>query len=344
MRSGSTTIISACQITPTAFAGGIVDVYRYPKYSWYMYQSQRNPKIIMPGISSGPMVFIANQWRNGSPTSVTVFSNCDTVSLYLNGNLVATQKPDTGGHTANLEHPPFTFKVGTWTTGTLAANGIIGGVVVATDTVRTPLTATKVAVQIDTARTQLKADGSDIAIIYASIVDNNGTVMPTATNPVTFTVTSGPGKLITPDGNPVAAIGGIAEAYIQTEDSVAGVITVSAAVSGLSSGSATVSTVIPPTGAVTAVRHGAAASASPTAAIRMVQRGDRLAFIVPDEGVRSAAQFTLYNLQGRLVQQWNFAPGAEIAVSTKACPQGIYFGRLDVGSREFTRQVVRIGQ
>jgi beta-galactosidase len=327
-------------------SGGIVDPYRYPKYSYYMFQSQRDPSVIMPGVSSGPMVFIANQWRTGSPDSVTVFSNCDTVALYLNGSLVASQKPNAGGATGNLEHAPFTFHISSYQAGTLVANGLIGGVVKATDTVRSPLaTASKIVVRIDTANMKLQADGSDIAIAYASIVDANGTVMPTATTPITFSVT-GPAVPITPDGNPVAAIGGIASAYIQTFYNTAGLITVSAAATGVTSGSATVGSVLPPPNAPVSVLHGAIRPDAIQAEIRMVQRGDRLSFTVPDALMRgsASARFMLYNLQGKLVRSWNFGRGAELSVSTGSCPQGIYSGRLVIGSSEYVRQVVKIGQ
>ena len=316
-------------------SGGIVDPYRYPKYSYYMFQSQRDPTIIMPGVSSGPMVFIANQWRSGSPDSVTVFSNCDTVSLYLNGTLVATQKPNTGSATVNLEHPPFTFHLSSFQAGTLVANGVIGGIVKASDTVKTPVTATRVVVKLDTARMQLLADGSDLAIAYASIVDTNGTVMPTATTAITFSV-AGPGTIITPDGNPVAAIGGIVEAYIQTQYNTAGLITVTATAAGLAPGSATMNSVMPPATGPVSVAHGAASIAAVPAAIRMVQRGDQIVFMVPGTLTRGStgARFVLFNLEGRTVREWYFSPGAALTVSTRSCPDGLYYGKLSVGSRD----------
>ena len=55
------------------------------------------------------MIFIANFATFQSPTTVTVFSNCEQVRLTQNGKAVATQKPDAGYH---LPHPPFTFRLG----------------------------------------------------------------------------------------------------------------------------------------------------------------------------------------------------------------------------------------
>lgn len=40
---------------------GIVDINRYPKFSYYMMQSMRDKEISQPGLYDGPMVFIASQ-------------------------------------------------------------------------------------------------------------------------------------------------------------------------------------------------------------------------------------------------------------------------------------------
>ena len=103
---------------------GLVDMYRLPKYAYYFLQSQRDPNVIISGVDSGPMVYIANQWISSSPTTVRVYSNCDQVALYLNSTLVATRSPDTG---TSLLHPPFNFDLGGFTTGTLQADCLMGG-------------------------------------------------------------------------------------------------------------------------------------------------------------------------------------------------------------------------
>lgn len=78
------------------------------------------------------------------------------MSLYLNNTLVATQSPNTG---TNLEHPSFTFAFSSFTSGTLRANGLIGGVVKASDTVSTPGSASKIILTVDTAGLPFAADG-----------------------------------------------------------------------------------------------------------------------------------------------------------------------------------------
>jgi hypothetical protein len=74
---------------------GLLDMYRLPKMAYYFLQSQRDPNVTIPGVDTGAMVYIANQWTAASPTTVRVFSNCQQVSLFLNGTLVSTRAPDT---------------------------------------------------------------------------------------------------------------------------------------------------------------------------------------------------------------------------------------------------------
>jgi beta-galactosidase len=80
---------------------GVLDLYRLPKFSYYFYQSQRSPDLLLPFCDSGPMVRIAGYWTpRPSPTKVVVYSNGDEVELFLNGRSVARQQPDSGPDSA----------------------------------------------------------------------------------------------------------------------------------------------------------------------------------------------------------------------------------------------------
>jgi hypothetical protein len=56
--------------------GGVLDAMRLPKFSCHFFQSERPPHVRGPDGAGGPMVFIANFATFHSPTTVTVFSNC----------------------------------------------------------------------------------------------------------------------------------------------------------------------------------------------------------------------------------------------------------------------------
>jgi hypothetical protein len=214
------------------YPSGVLDIYRLPKFSYYFFQSQRDPNVVLTGIDSGPMVYIANYWTASSPTTVKVFSNCEQVKLYKNDVLQATQSPDTG---TNLQHPPFTFTGLTFTSGQLKAEGLIGGEVVATHIVTTPGTATALSVAFDV--NDVPANGSETITVNASILDSNGTLVPTASSTnVTFSVT-GPATLASPAA--ITSEAGIATAYIRVSDQP-GLITVTATASGLTTGNAAI--------------------------------------------------------------------------------------------------------
>ena len=216
---------------------GVFDLFRLPKFSYYFYQSQRGPNLDIPGINSGPMVYIASWWTPSSSTSVKVFSNCEQVRVSLNDNVIATQSHDTGENSDFLLHPPFTFSNITFASGTLKAEGLIGGVVEATYTVTTPETANKFNVSIDSCGVNPVADGSDIVVVHAYVNDVNGNVVSTNnSSSVTFSV-SGPGTIV--GTNPVAAEAGIASVLVRTTRA-AGTITVTASASDLTSGNASV--------------------------------------------------------------------------------------------------------
>ncbi len=245
------------------FLGGPLDLFRLPKFDYYFFQSQRDPAAQLPGLDSGPMVFIANYGTPYSPATVTVFSNCEEVRFYEGGKLVATQKPDPG---YVLDHPPFTFKahatdterstyymnneIGAnaeysyhFTTAAYRVEGLIGGQVVATHEVKAPGVMRRIVLEVDRAGKELVADGGDWIRVYARICDGAGTLCPLADDLVTFSV-EGEGSIIGDaaiGANPVHAEAGIATALIRSSHRP-GTIRVRATAFGLKDGEATLTT------------------------------------------------------------------------------------------------------
>jgi beta-galactosidase len=214
------------------FLGGPYDLFRLPKFDAYLFQSQRDPSIHVPGLNDGPMVFIANFATFQSPSTVTVFSNCQQVRLSQNGKEVATQKPVE--NMSGLPHPPFLFNVGQFSgeqttmfmtnvarpgtrIGELKAEGLIDGKVVATAQVQAPGVPRKIVLQADLDGRDLTADGSDWVRVYAHICDTRGTTFPYGDDEVTFAV-EGPGQVIADAhaaNNPARAEAGIATALVR---------------------------------------------------------------------------------------------------------------------------------
>ncbi len=211
---------------------GIVDTAGFPKNGYYFWQSRR---------TTAPMVHIFPHWtwKAGTTVNVWVYSNCDSVELFLNGTSLGS-KSFSSPSTASLG---WTVP---WASGSLVAKGTKGGTVVATDEVDSAGPAAKVNLAVDW--TTIAADGWDLAYVTAVIQDSTGVMVPTANNSITFAV-SGPGKIVGADnGDPIdltayssptrKAFNGKALAIVQSTGAP-GQIVVSATSSGLTAGSVT---------------------------------------------------------------------------------------------------------
>jgi beta-galactosidase len=168
--------------SPVDSGRGAVSMARVPKFSYFAFQSQRDPKLIRKDIESGPMAFIANYWMPNSPTDVVIFSNCQEVELFVNGTSVARQSPDK----AAMQHPAFTFSQVAYQPGELKAIGYIGGEPVVTTIRKTSQAPTHLKLIMEDAGRPLVADGADCIFVHAQVLDDNGTVVPDAKETVQF--------------------------------------------------------------------------------------------------------------------------------------------------------------
>jgi beta-galactosidase len=232
------------------YLGCPLDAFRLPKFDYFMFQSQRPAQSQQARVGSGPMIFIANYAMFQSPSEVVVYSNCEQVRLTQNGKEIAMQHPDAN---YDIPHPPFTFKVGDFSStrsmlfgntaapgapggpvGELHAEGLIGGKVVAEHVVRSPGVPQRLQLHLDTCGLEPVADGGDWVRVYAHVCDARGTTYPYADDMVTFSV-SGEAALIGDErifANPLRAEAGIATALVRMTRT-AGSITVTATSPGL---------------------------------------------------------------------------------------------------------------
>ncbi|MGZ0017623.1 polysaccharide deacetylase family protein [Yeosuana sp. AK3] len=194
-------------------ASGIMDIFRLPKPSYYFYKSQRDADDPF----GEPMVYIANNWQKDSPLDIRIFSNCDEVELFLNGNSLGRQKPDQNRISTNLKHPPFTFKINTFKEGNLDAKGYIDGKLVTSHSVQTPEEPFKIKIVIDNDYDKLKKEDNDIFFVNAYVTDRNGTVIPNYSGEVTFKVV-GNAELI--GENPTNCSAGIASILVKTSENI----------------------------------------------------------------------------------------------------------------------------
>jgi beta-galactosidase len=122
--------------------------------------------------------------REGETISVWVHSNLDSVELLLNGKSLGSQKVEP------LTHLEWKVK---YEPGVLEARGMKDGKVALTEKRET--TGDPVAIRLTADRTEIKADGDDLAILKVEVLDREKRPIPTAANKISFRVT-GEGKFL----------------------------------------------------------------------------------------------------------------------------------------------------
>ncbi|MCL3781855.1 glycoside hydrolase family 2 protein [Prolixibacteraceae bacterium JC049] len=197
---------------PDPFYGGIMNAFRYPKTSYHMFTAQRNPQVNSNLFDSGPMVHIAHEMTPFSNENVTVYSNCDSVTLkvFANGKQYSYKRNfDNNG----IKYPIITFPEAwdffaykalsrgrKYNEAYMEAKGYINGELVATHKVQPSIRPVKIKLWVDDEGLDMCADGSDLVVVHAMVTDENGVVKRLNNQIITFEL-EGAGELVFPDGN-----------------------------------------------------------------------------------------------------------------------------------------------
>ena len=190
---------------------GVIDTCGFKKDGFYFYQSQWTDK---------PVLHLFPHWnwkgKEGQVIPVTCFTNCDTVELFLNDRSLGVKGyefPRMGmeGRWGNLPDRAKVLRTTadlhlSWDVlyepGALKAVGAKDGKIAATAEIVT--TGQPAAIGLSSDRESIAADQRDVAHVTAQILDDNGQVVPTADNEVTFEL-EGEGSLFgTDNGNPAS--------------------------------------------------------------------------------------------------------------------------------------------
>jgi len=152
---------------------GIVDMCGFPKDNFYYYKAWWGNE---------PVLHLFPHWnweqRDGEIVSVWVHSNLDEVELFLNGTSQGSQKVQP------LTHLEWKVK---YEPGVIEARGSKGGKVALTEKRETTGKVETIALSAD--RTEIDANGEDIAIARVEGRDKEGRLVPTADNGISFKVT-----------------------------------------------------------------------------------------------------------------------------------------------------------
>jgi beta-galactosidase len=210
---------------------GILDTCGFPKDTFYYYQAWW---------TGAPVLHLFPHWnwagRDGQEIEVWCHTNMDSVELFLNGRSRGSQAVKRNSHVVwKVPYEP----------GALEARGVKDGK--AALTARRETTGPPAKIVLTPDRGRIAADGEDVSVIQAQIVDAQGRMVPTADAEVTFAV-SGAARIIgVGNGNPSSheadkaekrrAFNGLCIALVQASTR-AGEIRVEATAMGLDGGTA----------------------------------------------------------------------------------------------------------
>ena len=200
---------------------GAIDFYRIPKYQFYAFQAKNK--------NGRPMVYLM-EYEN----RVWVVSNCDCVRLYQDDRFIGEQETKDRA----LPSAPVCFSLtGEWSV--LRAEGVQNGQPAAEMIKRRQKKPERIVIKAPDYGYPLKADGNDKLMVYAYIIDQNGTVCEDITYTMKYEV-EGPARIVGGENPRIRASKqqvcmGVGAFLIEAEKT-AGQITLQAHADGLQSG------------------------------------------------------------------------------------------------------------
>ncbi|MBQ6178409.1 MAG: DUF4982 domain-containing protein [Bacteroidales bacterium] len=200
---------------------GIIDLAGFPKDRYWLYQARWSEKTVL---------HVLPHWnwpgREGEVTPVHVYTNCDKVELFVNGQSQGTL--DRSDNQYRLRWDDVVYQP-----GKVEAIGWKDGKKVARETIKTSGPAAKIKACLE------KGFGEgDLYYIDVKLTDKKGNFVPTACDELKFSVT-GPGEILAVDaGDPtcltpfhsdmIKAFNGLASVIIKVKPGAKGKIVVTA--------------------------------------------------------------------------------------------------------------------
>lgn len=210
---------------------GVADVFRIPKLGASFYMAQVDPKI-RPVIEPDFYWDFGQKTPSGPGKKAAIFSNCDRLELFINGNHYESLQPDRANF-PHLKHSPFFADLELDSAGhpELRIDGYVGQALALARSFSSDPTQDQLLLRADDAK--LIADGSDATRLVFQAVDQYGATRPFVGGQVTLQI-NGPGVIVGDNPFQLAESGGAGAVWIKTLQGQAGRITVVATHSPLS--------------------------------------------------------------------------------------------------------------
>lgn len=214
---------------------GIVDLAGFKKDRFYLYQARWRPNL--------PMAHLLPHWtwpgREGQITPVHVYTSGDEAELFLNGTSLGRKRRKPLEYRLRWDEVKYA-------PGEVKVVAYKGGKPWATDVIKTAGQPKELSLSAD--RSQLRADGLDLAFITVRVLDADGQMVPRANHLVKFDI-SGPGEIAAVDNGDATShepfhaqecktYNGMALVIVRTKPGARGAIVVRAMCNGLKTGEA----------------------------------------------------------------------------------------------------------
>ncbi len=215
---------------------GAMDCFRYPidpLLSWYPAE-----------MLSTPYIYVVDQWTPDLD-KLTIYCNADYIELFQNGESCGKYQPSRSVIYQGLDSAPYEIEGLQYLSEQLDIKGYRDGIEIFNKSIFTPTEPTQLRLFADDCGVEFKADGNDILIVHAEVLDKNGMIIKDHSGEIKFTI-NGDATVVGDDvdinSNPVIIKHGKGSALIRAGVNP-GNIEITAASSGLKSSSIKVSTV-----------------------------------------------------------------------------------------------------
>ena len=204
---------------------GIADFFRIPKLGAAFYESQVDPHL-RPVIAPDFYWDFGEQQPTGPGERAAIFSNCDRLELFVDGERHSILHPDRAAF-PHIAYPPFfaQLKLDGSRKPELEIRGYLKGKVIKSRFLSSDPAKDKLWCEADDA--ELRGDGSDATRLAFGIVDKYGSPRPFADGVVTLSL-DGPGKIVGDNPFDLNLTGGMGAVWIRSLPGALGMIRVRA--------------------------------------------------------------------------------------------------------------------
>jgi beta-galactosidase len=202
---------------------GVLDTFRVPKPGAGFYRSQVDPSVAPVILPLFFWDFGSGSPANGPGPGTMIATNCDSLDIYVGGELLTTATPDTADY-PGLTHPPVLVDLTVAGTGLpdLRIDGYVAAQLIASVQMSSDPSRDQLVLTVEDA--SINGDGTDATRFTVRALDAYGDQRPYPTGDVALSL-SGPASLVAENPFAFELYGGVGGGFIQSQPGTSGLVT-----------------------------------------------------------------------------------------------------------------------